>query len=286
MSEHLNEHMNECNNECNNECKEIKQLFPDYLTGDLNKINVRSIQDHIAQCSVCRSELEELSHTWTQLGVLPEQEPGPNLRKNFYTMLESYQEGLDKQSGRFSIQKLVEMIFPRRPVFQLALAFSLLVTGFIVGYFLTLSNQGKYTDEVFQLRNREQHMRQELSLALLEQPSPSQRLKGITWSSTLQDPQPQMLEALLNTLNTDPNVNVRLSAVDALYLFSNEPLVKKGVSDSLAKQTSPLVQVALIDLLVELREKRAAESLKKLIKQEKINPAVKERAEIGLKTLI
>lgn len=269
-----------------NECKKTKQFFPDYLTGDLDKSNVRALQDHIAQCDACRTELEELTHTWTQLGVLPEQEPSPNLKKNFYTMLESYQEGLNKPGEKFSFDKLVEMIFPRRPAFQVAFAMTILVVGFVGGYFLTLSGQNKYADEVFQLRRQEQQMRQNLSLALLDQSSPSQRLKGITWSASVQDPQPQMLEALLNTLDTDPNVNVRLSAVDALYLFSNDPTVKKGIMASLPKQTSPLIQVALIDLLVELREKRAAESLKKLIQQEKINPAVKQRAEIGLKTLI
>jgi HEAT repeat protein len=91
---------------------------------------------------------------------------------------------------------------------------------------------------------------------------------------------------LVNTLNTDPNINVRLAAVEALYLFRNQPGVRDNLTNSLALQDSPLVQVALIDLLVEIREQRASEALKALIKNEKLNPDVKKLAEQGIKQLI
>ncbi len=275
-----------------NQCSPIKQTFADYLTGDLESSAADALQSHIARCGTCRRELEELNHTWTQLGVLPEQEPGPNLRKNFYTMLDSYQEGLNKETRvtfklpKLSLGKIMERIFPRRPAFQVALTMILLVAGFVGGYFFTLPGKGRYNAEMSTLRNQEQQMRQNLTLALLDQESPSQRLKGIQWSATVQEPQPKLLAALLKTLNTDPNVNVRLSAVDALYLFSGNPLVKKGIRESLPNQTSPMVQVALIDLLVQLREKKAVQALKKLMENEKLNPEVKEHAKALLDKLI
>ncbi len=267
-----------------NNCSQVKNQFPDYLTGDLEPGAVKSIRGHVSQCASCREELEELTSTWTQLGVLPEEQPGPNLRKNFYTMLESYKEGLERESV---FRRFFNGIFggfsrPRKPVYQLAFTMIFLIAGFLGGYYFSSSSPAgpdpRVATEVTQLRGKMQHMRQQLVLALLDQSSPSRRLKGISWSSTIENPGEKTLKALLNTLDNDTNVNVRVSAVEALYLFSDHPLVKKGIIDSLPGQTSPTVQVALIDLMVELREKRAAEALKRLIQNDKLTPEVKKRA--------
>jgi HEAT repeat protein len=108
----------------------------------------------------------------------------------------------------------------------------------------------------------------------------------VSYSAGLKNPNVKTLAALVNTLDTDPNPNVRLAAVEALYLFRNQPGVKESLVESLAVQDSPLVQVALIDLLVEIREQRAAEALKALVKNDKLNPDVKKLAEQGIKQLI
>jgi HEAT repeat protein len=124
-----------------------------------------------------------------------------------------------------------------------------------------------------------------MAVSLLDQPSAVERLRGVNWSARLKKPNEETLQALLNTLNRDPNVNVRLAAIDALYLFYNYPLVREGLLQSFAKQTSPLVQVALIDLIIEMRERRAIESLKQLIEENTLNPDVKQRAEQGIQLL-
>jgi hypothetical protein len=61
--------------------------------------------------------------------------------------------------------------------------------------------------------------------------------------------------------------------------------VRQSLVRSVAVQTYPLVQVALIDFLVEIREARAAEALKKLIDGGELTPEVKSRAEQGLKQM-
>ncbi|NOR15935.1 MAG: HEAT repeat domain-containing protein, partial [Candidatus Aminicenantes bacterium] len=62
--------------------------------------------------------------------------------------------------------------------------------------------------------------------------------------------------------------------------------VRQGLSGSLTKQTSPLVQVALIDLIVSIKEQRAIDALRALIQNEKLDPLVKQRAEQGLERLL
>jgi hypothetical protein len=275
----------------NENCHQIKAQFPDYLTGDLGSGARESLKNHVVVCDSCRRELEELTGTWTQLGILPEEQPGPNLRKNFYTMLESYQEGkasepLKKFFRFFKIKNAGENLWGRRPgfAFQFALALFFLVIGIGIGnFFQAPAQKGR---EIVSLRQENQEVRQQLAISLLNQSSSSQRLKGLTFSSHLENPDSEILQTLLNTLNTDPNVNVRLSAVDALYLFSDHPLVREGLIQSLQKQTSPMVQLALIDLMVQIREKQAVRSLKQLLQDKNLNPEVQRRARLSLKQLL
>ena len=50
---------------------------------------------------------------------------------------------------------------------------------------------------------------------------------------------------------------MRLAAVDALHSFGASPVTRAAVVQSIRKQDTPLVQIALIDLLVDLKEKEA-----------------------------
>ena len=70
-----------------------------------------------------------------------------------------------------------------------------------------------------------------------------------------------------------------------MYLFRDRPGVRESLVKSLAVQAYPLVQVALIDFLVEVRETRAIEALKKLVEGGDLTPEVKQRAEQGLKQI-
>ena len=171
-----------------------------------------------------------------------------------------------------------------KPAFQLALALLCLTAGFLIGR--KIDYTAHPTNEIAQLRNEIMEMRQMVSLSLLNQPSSSERLRGVSWSYRVHQPAEQLLFALLNTLNSDPNVNVRLAAVDALYLFCDNEKTRNELIQSLAKQPSPLVQIALIDLLVEIREKKSLDALRNLIEDQKINQSVKQRAEWGIKQLI
>lgn len=128
-------------------------------------------------------------------------------------------------------------------------------------------------------------MRGMMAVSLLQQSSSSERLRGVSYTSQLKEPGQGTLDALLQALDNDPNVNVRLAAADALYLFASNPEVKEGLLKSLARQESPLVQSALIDLLVVSREQRAVQALKTLIGGEKLRPEIKKKAELGIQQL-
>jgi hypothetical protein len=269
-------------------CERIQDRFADYLTGDLDEGARREVRDHISSCAPCRAEIENLTAIWAKLGVLPQEQPSGDLRHRFYSMLEGYKsevESAGKTSARARILSGWKEWFTfRRPAFAAAFSTFLLLLGIGTGWLV--SGSGGKSARLSSLQKEVQDMRQTVALSLLSRPSASERLQGVSYSTALRNPSAKTLTALVNTLNTDPNPNVRLAAVEALYLFRNQPGVMDSLTSSLAIQSSPLVQVTLIDLLVEIREGRAAEALKALIKNEKLHPEVKKLAEQGIKQLI
>jgi len=268
-------------------CLKIKEKFPDFLIGDLGQKDKEDIQAHMARCDSCREELESLSAIWTKLGVIQEEHPSPEVRTRFYTMLEAYKQGMEQEKTAFSVKRffnnLGDHLWPRHPALQFSVALIFLVVGLAAGYFITANGQN--SAEFAQLRSEVQSMRQTLAVSLLDRSSPSERLRGVSMSYGMKKPEAKMIDALLNTLDTDSNVNVRLAAVDALYLFYDYPEVKEGLIHSLSKQSSPLVQVALINLMVNMRERKASEALRMLIQDKELTPEVREHAEQGLQQL-
>ena len=74
-------------------------------------------------------------------------------------------------------------------------------------------------------------------------------------------------------------MNVRLAAVDALRPFgSSSGLVRKAISQSLLKEDSPMVQIALIDLIVEFKDRANFGSIRTLSKDPQAAAEVRERA--------
>jgi len=172
-----------------------------------------------------------------------------------------------------------------QPVLQFGLALVLLVVGVAAGWRLRPEPVVQPNGEITELRGELRQMRQMVALSLMQQQSASERLKGVNWSYQLQQPDREVLTALLDTLMHDPNVNVRLAAVDALRQFGGQPVVRTGVVEALGRQDSPMVQVALIDLVVDLKEKESVDTLRKLTQNEKLNEAVRTRAQKGLQEL-
>ena len=87
-----------------------------------------------------------------------------------------------------------------------------------------------------------------------------------------------MEEALLYAAGHDPNVNVRLSAVDALDRYAADPNVRRALPATLAAQDSPLAQVALIDLVVKSKDRDCASALRRLATRPEADEAVRQRA--------
>ena len=120
-------------------------------------------------------------------------------------------------------------------------------------------------------------MRQLVTLSLLQQQSASERLRGVTWAVQTESSDMEVLGALLRTINTDTNVNVRLAAIDAVRNFASSPVALHGLVQALPKQTSPLVQIALVETLVDLKQIDARPEILSILGAPDLDPTVRER---------
>jgi hypothetical protein len=265
-------------------CKEAQDRFSEYVSGRMEPVEKKGLEDHLSECEICRLQLEQMEIVWNTLGDLPEREPSPALRSRFYAMLErEKRREADKAGAVERIERWIVSLWPRRPVFQLACTAGLFILGVFLGS--RLQTGVHRNGEMATLRQEITEMRQMVSVSLMNQSSSSERLLGIQYSTQIHSPTEPLLETLLSALNSDSNVNVRLAAVDALYAFSDRPGIREALIASLSRQTSPLVQIALIDLLVEIRERRSLEALRNLILDQDVDRAVKEHAEKRIKEL-
>lgn len=270
-------------------CEQIAELLPDYLQDSLNREQRNLVEVHLQTCDQCREEIA----LWQKLALLPEEQPGPELRARFKGMLDAYQEGRWEQR---QLAKERTTLLPgflsggwlRMPATGLAWAVLLLVVGFIAGRSVN-SGAPPVDPQMAKMQSELLDMRRLVTVSLLQQQSASERLQAIAqataWSMSEQHADPNVLAALMHTLRADNSVDVRLAAVDALGRYHNQPEVRKGLIDALQTQQSPLVQVALIDLMVDLKETSVVEQLKKFEKDPDVNPAVRERAQWGVRQL-
>jgi hypothetical protein len=268
------------------QCEHVRERWPDYVSGSIGPSERAAIDLHLGDCAACRDEAGDLGRIWQLLGAIPEEAPSPALRERVDAMVDAWRDGaragarLDVHPGRARDHWWRR--FTWSPAWQLAFASLCLFVGFSSGRLWTPAPP---TAEMAELRGEVQSMKTMVALSLLQQQSATERLRGVTWSHELERPGSEVLDALLDTLRHDPNVNVRLAAVDALQQFAvgrHTGGVREGLIDSVAKQDSPLVQIALVDALVTLKESRSADMLRRLAASATTNESVKKRASWAL----
>jgi hypothetical protein len=265
--------------------KHIDDRLLAYLSGNLDASAGRIVEEHLASCESCRKELASLGGVWNAIGRLPEEQPGEGLRSRFYEAMRAYEAAL--QGTAFSPAKQArrwyESLVPRSPAIRFATALLLLVVAGAIGY--RMRGGGVEAAEMSQLRDEVRSVNHLLTVSLLRQQSASERLQGVNRSSRMERVDPEIAAALLQTFKHDPNVNVRLAALDALSRDIDEPEIRTELLAALQIQSSPMVQIAIIDLLVQAGEKQSTGVLKQMLQKADVNTVVKKRIEAGIQEL-
>ena len=128
---------------------------------------------------------------------------------------------------------------------------------------------GRYTAprteaDIASLRGEVRSLREVVALSLLDQQSASERLRGIRYSAALEGTDPEVVDALSRTLSNDSSVDVRLAAAEAVRRFPLPVAARESAWKLLEQDDSPLVQIAVIDLLAAGKDPGARARLEKL----------------------
>lgn len=260
--------------------KEFQQQIVDYLSGNLNEEETQIFEKYVKDHPQVQEELEATEFLW--MGNEEEiPEPSATMDARFYAALNTEVKKGEEPQGWF--QKLEQLLFGNLPK-QLAYTMVILIAGFFVGTQLD-TNQVETDAQLKKAQQETQEVRSQLVLTLLDQPSANKRLQAVNEVTKLNEVTETIIKALFSTLNNDPNVNVRLSAIEALKNYTDIPQVRKGLVASIINQKSPIVQVELADLMVELQEKKAVKSFEKLINEEDVNTSAKQKMEESIKEI-
>jgi len=268
-------------------CDRIREQIPECLAGRLDAAARARVIDHLETCSGCRAEMAGLGVVWRGLETMQQPEPSESVRTRFLETLHAYREGYEDAQRRQVYAAPPKSFWagwwPARPAWQTAFAAILLLAGVTAGRYAMGARAAN--PELAELRVQVDNLRQLVALSLLQEQSPSQRLRGVGYSYQMKQPDQQVEQALLHAVNHDSNVNVRLSAVDALEKFAGSAEVRRALADSLPVQDSPLVQVAILDLLVQTSDKAMAPAISKLSQDPAADPEVRKRAAASLQKL-
>jgi hypothetical protein len=200
---------------------------------------------------------------WSDLEGLPQEMPSQHLRRRFYEELEQADRRLHRRR-----RWLGWITAP-----GLAAAVGCLFVGVVIGLVLRTSPAADHA-QLAQLQQQVTILNRNLVLDRLDNDSASKRLLGVIEASDLAGHDPEVTRALLQRAVDDRVHSVRSAAIDAIGPRLGTPSVGDELMASLEKAESPLVQLALADLVLRYGNPMQLEQLLGLSERGLLNPDV------------
>lgn len=177
---------------------------------------------------------------WDALGKLPDEEPSPRLRQEFYRKLE--------QASRPSVMSRIRewLGFGSDTGWLTATACVLLGLG--AGQLFNGTDDDR--DRLHALEENVASLNRSLILDRLENDIASKRLRGVIDAAYVAGSDAEIVNALLLRATEDRVHSVRSAAIEALGPQVKLPEVDAQLMQILKQAESPLVQMALADLVL------------------------------------
>lgn len=247
-----------------------ESLIIDYIDNNLGAADRERVERELATNPEAVRLYEELKELMQVMARSARLEPGPGMQTRFDDILRQEIASAGKTKTVFF-----------SPVFyRVAAAVTLLVLGGSIGFWI--SRHQAQQERLLAIENELKETKQMMMSMLDNELSPSQRILGVNVALKIDKTDDEIIRALVKAMNDDPNTNVRLAALDALSTFSNEPAIRKELVTSLSRQTDPVVQIALIQLMVRMKEKSVVKDLQQIVDDTETMKAVKDEAYSGI----
>lgn len=248
----------------------LESRIIDYIDGK-GTVEERSLVEselaHNATSYALYEQLREVMHVMDKVKSL---EPSGKLKMEFEKALHN----------EIIAQKKTRTIFFSPMLYRAAAAVLLVMAGVVIGNWINDNQQE--ARELAELKQQVEENRRVMMAMLENHQSASQRMQGLSVVYEMDKPDDEIVLILVKTMNEDPNSNVRLAAMDALGKFSHEASVRTALIQSLSTQKDPIVQIALIQLLVKMKEKSVVKQLEQMTKDASTLKAVKDEAYSGI----
>ena len=264
---------------------DINSLLLEYLKAGLTTDREKILKSMLIKHGYKIDELGALRQIWQRLDDISIPQASEKMTDNFYRMLDNYKRDTESKQS-FYVSLIIRLRNPhfQRLMTRVASGFVLLFVGWSLGFWFTSNEQ--YKERLDYMSSEIRQMKQMILLAELNQPSPNERIKAINQIKTYGTVDERTIAMLFNVLGSDSNANVRLVALEALVAHADRTSVRQGLIQSLDRQESPLVQLALTDAMVRLKEKQAAGPLRNLLQRRDLNYVVRIKIENSLNLLM
>jgi hypothetical protein len=255
----------------------IKELVNKYNAMLADPAELKEIEQLIEKGIIDIEDLNELHAIEERVLSMESATPSLSLDDKFYDMLKREK----RPSGTFSWKTFFSWpeLAPR-----LAFASVALILGLVAGYYL--QTPAPPDNQIVSVKQELSDLKELMMLSLLEKESVTERLKAVSLTQEMDQASQKVTSALLQTLNNDSDVNVRLAALDALRIYSTDGKVRQELIRSISQQDSPLVQIALAELMAQLQAKSSVKELEKILKNENTPVDVRKKIEESLRVLI
>ncbi|MEM1323763.1 MAG: HEAT repeat domain-containing protein [Bacteroidota bacterium] len=257
----------------------IQKLLDQYRRGPLTADQEVLLEQALEQGLIQLEQLEDLQKLQEQIQFEAPEVDNREERAAFWEALQA-----EQKHAAPTKQGLMERIFQFFSPVQITYSLALLVFGLALGLWLrpaTGDNQ-----QIGQLSAEVQQMKEMMMLTMLDKPSSSERLKAVSMSQDINEASEAVVNALFRTLNQDKNVNVRLATIEALSNYADSPSTRQRLIKSIRFQDSPLVQMALAELMVRMQERGSIDALEQLLGRDNVPEEVKTKIKSSIDILL
>lgn len=192
---------------------------------------------------------------WDALGEIEASEPSAQLRQGFYAKLE--------RASRPTPMTRIREFFGFSGNMGWLTAAACVLVGLGTGMLLGESDQSDDA-RLIALEQDVSMLSRTLILDRLENEEPGKRLRGVLDAGLMTGNDTEIANALLLRATEDRVYSVRAAAIDALGSRISTPAIGQQIMASIQAAESPLVQLALIDLVLRNGSQSQLEQLLKL----------------------
>ncbi|MFT6855372.1 MAG: hypothetical protein ACJA0X_001346 [Cyclobacteriaceae bacterium] len=254
---------------------QARELWSSQLAQPLAEKETQALAQFLSANPAIKEELDSTSMLWDNLAKMEIPSPSDHMDQKFDAfMAQLAQPKVEKMDVLYSLSIWFETNWK--------VGVGALAIGLIIGLALSPNKEATKVD---QLASEVSDLKKMMVLSLIEKPQAQDRIRAVSMVSEVRKADASIVDVLIETMNKDKSLNVRLASIDALVQYGNDEEVRSALIKTIPRQSSPLVLVTLADALVQIQAKEAASEFQKMMDNKNVDPSIKSKLKSTIQTL-